>query len=98
MPDEILDVQSGGRRGDTALSDFLTNIQAELAWYSKATFTGMTIKDQEPGWLLVLRARVNGRPKVAFYGDSTLLGVYRKLYAFTVKWEHDWKDDKYSKR
>ena len=66
-----------------------------LAWFEKVSLTGVNLKWQRPGWLLVVTGRQYSHPVVAFvYGDDPE-DCYLNLARMVRQGRMRWRPDKY---
>lgn len=67
-----------------------------VGWNAHATLTGVNIKSDDDGWLVILKAKKNGKAVVHFTGARTWNDALEVLiYEIT----HDmltWREDKYA--
>ena len=93
---ELEGVLVHGRKSWSALGLFLAELDKELAWHTGIQYRGHTLREQENGYLLILRGYKGTRPVVAFCGGGSLLNTYRELYWSLYKNLLVWRDDRYA--
>lgn len=79
------------------LSADIDSLQQTLAWTTGATLRSLTVKQDAEGWLVVLRADVNGRPMVHFTGARYWADALEVLVYEVCRGDMHWKPDRFFK-
>lgn len=79
-------------------SEFLLELEEEVAWTDRVVYDGHTVKRKGSKWLLVIRSHdKKGNRNVAFYERDQVIDCFRELYRdLCVKSTIPWKPDKFS--
>lgn len=77
--------------------DKIVNLSEVMAYMDGTLLTGITLKADDEGWLIVVKARRDGQSQVHFTGGRTYADAWESLI-----WEIDhgqmtWRPDKYAK-
>lgn len=75
---------------------WILELEKELAYCEKVVYQGHTIRRQEKGWLLVLRAKKAGRPVVAFIGGRDVATCFELARTFTLHGGLKWLPDRFA--
>lgn len=67
-----------------------------LAWFHQVNLTGVTIKADDDGWLVVLRAEMDGQHMVHFTGGHSWQDALEVLMWEIMHKALNWKTDKYA--
>lgn len=87
------------KKNPTANERVLDFLSEEFVYkmMKKDTFVRkMMLKGGFGDWLLIITAKIDGEPKVAFIGGGSILSVARKLHEKFMKDELVWRDDKFA--
>lgn len=84
------------KSGDAVVLEFLS----EDFWFEmmrrNVRVKKMMLRGGAGDWLLIVSAKIDGDPMVAFVGSSSVIGVARKLHRQFVDEEISWQADKYA--
>lgn len=93
--DDMLDDRVLDRGTTHKLALFLGELEKEIGWATNKVYRGHTIREQDGGWLLILRVDGREGPEVAFVGGESLMAVYRNLWLSIHKDYLSFRPDKY---
>lgn len=85
-----------GKAGEAALAVFIGEMEELMPWFTGKAFRGLTIKQKDSHWMMIIRAGDNHAKLVAFVEADTLIGLYRKLYQVVAYDKGFWKEDKFA--
>lgn len=89
------DVVVRGNQGIAALGLLVGALDEELAYHLGYVYMGHTLRRQERGWLMVLKADSARGKLVTFIGADDLMQLYRRLWLVVYKDMGKWSHDKY---
>lgn len=75
----------------------MQRLEELLRHESGYTLTGITIKVDHDGWLVVLRANMDGQPAVHFTGGNSWQDALEVLLWEIMHKALHWKEDKYAR-